>query len=67
MICLICMPSGFFGHTYQANPSYPCYNYYINSIVASYIKKPDMGECLHKSLPCHVKFISSMLVVFLVY
>ena len=25
---LICMPSGF-GHTYQANPSCPCYNYYI--------------------------------------
>ena len=27
MICLICMPSGF-GHTYKANSSCPCYNYY---------------------------------------
>ena len=33
MICLICMPSGLrpsgFGHTYQANHSCLCYNYYI--------------------------------------
>jgi len=35
VICLICMPSALglrpsgFGHTYQANPLCPCYNYYL--------------------------------------
>ena len=28
VIYLICMPSAL-GHTYQANPLYPCYNYYM--------------------------------------
>ena len=28
VIYLICMPSAL-GHSYQANPLYPCYNYYI--------------------------------------
>ena len=33
MICLICIPSSLgpaaFRHTYQANPSHPCYKYYM--------------------------------------
>ena len=39
MIYLICMPSAF-GHTYQANPSCPCYNYritYIHMYICTYI------------------------------
>ena len=32
-ICLVCMPSGF-RHTYQANSSCPCYNYYKYGVLA---------------------------------
>ena len=38
VIYLICMPSGF-GHTYQANPSCPCYNYYMSVACALLIMK----------------------------
>ena len=35
VIRLICMPSALgpaaLGHTYQANPSRPCYNYYMDT------------------------------------
>ena len=30
MICLICISSAL-GHTYQANPLCPCYNYYLSN------------------------------------
>ena len=37
VIYLICMPSALgpaaLGHTYKANPLYPCYNYYINYLM----------------------------------
>ena len=62
VIYLICMPSAL-GHTYQANPSCPCYNYYMYALVP-------MLQLLHKILLVLVlaksldtKFISVLVLV----
>jgi len=48
MICLICIPSAL-RYTYQANPSCPCYNYYIaNGWIRNYSRSSIIQTALAK-------------------